>query len=117
MYNYMLVSCGSPSPLFCPQPKSSVQSSSAVSISVSVLFIGKYLHPEKAPKRCTIASEPFGSIYAFRASMAAWVWAMYSACTSAISPRPAIWQSTVKSAASNIVFQESSSLPAMSLLA
>ena len=34
----------------------------------------------------------------------------------AISPRPAIWQSTVKSAASNMVFQESSSLPAMSLL-
>ena len=43
----------------------------------------------------------------------------YSCWTSAISPRPAIWVSTLskQSAASNWLSQESSSAPAMSLLA
>ena len=55
----------------------------------------------------------------FRESMAALVWATYSFWTSSISPRPAIWQSTDSNAseALNMLSQESSSEPAMSLLA
>lgn len=49
--------------------------------------------------------------------MAAWVWAMYSACTSAISPEARDLAVDGEVGASNLVFQESSSLPAMSLLA
>ena len=55
----------------------------------------------------------------FRESIAALVWATYSFWTSSISPRPAIWQSTDSNAseALNMLSQESSSEPAMSLLA